>query len=155
MTIRVVYGPPGAGKTSYVAEHRQPGDVVIDMDALAVTLGSPDGHDHPEVFRSIAGAARASAIRRTIERGADAWVIDTSLRTESLRENAAHCEFILIDPGRTVTLQRATRAGRPQASLDAIERWYVDPPIPPVSARQADAEASDTADLGGEVADWW
>lgn len=38
--IYIVYGPPGAGKTSYVLDNMERGDIVVDMDRLyeAVTL---------------------------------------------------------------------------------------------------------------------
>lgn len=154
MTIRVVYGPPGAGKSTYIAEHRKPADLVIDFDTLAVALGSLDSHDHGDHVRSVAGAARHAAIRRTIERGVDAWVIDTMLTTTQLREHA-ECQYILIDPGQAVTLQRARAAGRPQSSLDSIERWYADPPVPPTAARHIDAHTTNNSDLGAGIGDWW
>lgn len=38
--VYVIYGPPCSGKTSYVIEHMEEGDIVVDMDSLyqAVTL---------------------------------------------------------------------------------------------------------------------
>ena len=39
-SVYIVYGPPMSGKTSYVIEHMEKGDIVVDMDSLykAVTL---------------------------------------------------------------------------------------------------------------------
>lgn len=144
--IRVLYGPPGAGKTTYIAEHRRAGDIVVDLDALCVAFGSADDHDHHGLVQQVAGAARASAIRKVIDLDADAWAIDTWLRTRALREHEA-CEYILVDPGLTVVLGRAGRAGRPQASIDAIHRWYANPPRAPQSATPA-VDADQTGDLG-------
>ena len=38
--VYIVYGPPMSGKTSYVIEHMEEGDLVVDMDSLyqAVTF---------------------------------------------------------------------------------------------------------------------
>ena len=43
--ITIVLGPPCGGKSTYVAEQAQSGDVVVDYDALAQALGSPTPHD--------------------------------------------------------------------------------------------------------------
>jgi len=152
--ITVIYGPPGSGKTAYVNEHRELGDVIIDMDALCVALGSPDTHSHPEHVKRIAGSARASAIRKAIDLDVDAWVIDTWLRTQTLRDHPA-ARYVRVDPGQTVTMQRAERDGRSDRSLDAIRRWYLDPPVPPRAAVIAEASAGAEPDLGAGVVDWW
>ena len=153
--LTVIYGPPGSGKTAYVHEHRKPGDVVIDLDSLCVALGSPDTHSHPEHVKRIAGSARASAIRKAIDLGVDAWVIDTWLRTQQLRDHPA-ARFVRVDPGQTVTLQRARRDGRPDESINAIQRWYLNPPEPPRVALEAvNVDPDAPADLGAGVGDWW
>jgi predicted ABC-type ATPase len=64
--LTVVTGLPCSGKTTYVREHAKPGDVVIDFDILAVALGSPVQHDHPDDIRRITQAARRAAIHAAI-----------------------------------------------------------------------------------------
>ena len=34
--IRLVCGPPGAGKTTFVGERRSDGDLVVDLDAISI-----------------------------------------------------------------------------------------------------------------------
>lgn len=47
-SVYIVYGPPMSGKTSYVIEHMERGDLVVDMDKIyaAVSLMSP--YDKPD-----------------------------------------------------------------------------------------------------------
>lgn len=52
--LTVVTGPPCGGKTTYVEEQRQPGDLVLDLDALAHSMGYPStqvewGDQHPAI----------------------------------------------------------------------------------------------------------
>lgn len=77
--LTVVTGPPCSGKTTYVAEHAQPGDVTIDLDTLAQALGSPVHHGHSDTHTRVAQAARRAAISAAIghhHRGARVWVIE-------------------------------------------------------------------------------
>src|SRR5215217_2640653 len=76
--ITVITGPPTAGKTTYIQRHAQLGDVVVDMDALAVALGSTHTHNHPPHIRAVAIAARKAAVETVVKLGARAWVIDTA-----------------------------------------------------------------------------
>ena len=44
----VVTGPPGAGKTTWVAQRRKPGDIVWDYDEVAKAVRRVDRHQTPE-----------------------------------------------------------------------------------------------------------
>lgn len=79
--ITVVTGHICAGKSTYVAAKAAAGDVIIDMDRLALALtteGTPH-HDYPPHVADIAKAARWAAIDEAIRRhrpgGFDVWLI--------------------------------------------------------------------------------
>ncbi len=42
--MKIVCGLPGSGKTTYVAEHMVPGDIVYDYDAIKAALTNTDPH---------------------------------------------------------------------------------------------------------------
>lgn len=134
--IRVVYGPPAAGKTTYVNQNRRANEPVIDLDQIAQAIGSNVTHGHDRTIYEIGQAARSGAIRRILDRRTPAWIIDTKLSTDLLRNRAHLCEFILVDPGIETTRKHATADGRPTSSIQAIDDWYANPPVPPTSASQ-------------------
>ena len=130
--LTVVTGPPCAGKTTHVREHAQPGDLVLDLDAIAHAMGYPDEHvtwgdDHPAI--QAARMARAHVLNALLNRRlrCDAWVIDArpngGMRAQYQRAGA---ELVTIDPGEQVCLERA--AGRSDATREAVARWYAGRP---------------------------
>jgi hypothetical protein len=46
--IYLVYGPPLAGKSSYVREHMSAGDLVVDMDSLYEAISHLPRYDKPD-----------------------------------------------------------------------------------------------------------
>ena len=78
--LTVVTGPACSGKSSYVREHAEPGDVVIDFDVLAQALGSPVAHDHPRPVVLVAVAAWHAALAPAVRAhrgGVRVWIVDT------------------------------------------------------------------------------
>lgn len=134
--LTIVTGPPAAGKSTYVRTNAQPGDIVIDLDALAVALGSPDSHQHPRDIAAVARAARAAAIEAASLTRASTWLIHTSPTEEQLstyRRQGAR--IITVDPGESTTRDRITNERAPQTQRVA-DRWYASP-----GARAGHAEA--------------
>lgn len=122
--VTVVAGPPCAGKTTYVQAQAAPGDLVVDYDALAAALGSPDSHAHPEALKAFAAEARAAVLarlRRPSEIGR-AWVTTTSHTPEALLAGA---DVVLLQASPAQCHARARAAARPAHWHTLIDEWFV------------------------------
>jgi HK97 family phage prohead protease len=127
-SINVVVGPPCAGKSTYVKDHAQSGEVVVDYDLIAKALGSKEAHQSTGSVREVALSARMSAISR-INRGIDddAWIIHTNPNDNMVSEyKKVGAHFILVDPGMDVCLARSKQ--RNESTESAIRAWYRSPP---------------------------
>lgn len=73
----VVCGPPGAGKSSYVAAHRQYGDLVLDLDTILQALSGEPIYDAPAELLPFAWHARDAVLERLrrSHRLRHAWII--------------------------------------------------------------------------------
>ena len=113
----LVMGPPCSGKSTYVAEHKRPGDVVIDYDALAVALGSPDSHDHPASLRPVVLAAWTAAIRAATGR---VWLVRGFPEPRDLADAA---EVVRLEVDADVCKARAADQ-RPATWPGLIDSWW-------------------------------
>lgn len=124
--VVLVAGPPCAGKSTYVASRRGPGDLVADFDEVARRLGSPGKWMHS---RSVGDAAERE-MQSLIDRVADielgvAWVVrcvpDPFERcglAERLRAEAV----VLLPSVATLTV-RARERPAPAETIRSIWRW--------------------------------
>lgn len=73
----LVCGPPGSGKTTYVSDRAERGDLIIDMDKLFVAISGQPVYDKPEALLPFALRARnAAEDRLTLDSEVrHAWVI--------------------------------------------------------------------------------
>jgi hypothetical protein len=118
----LVIGPPCSGKTTYVATHAAPDDVVIDVDALAQALGSPAGHDHHPHHLAAALAARDALVTNSGAWSSTTWLITTNRRTLGNLRLPPH-EVVVLDTSIDDCLTRARAAGRTPQVLEAIRTW--------------------------------
>lgn len=76
--VKVVCGPPGAGKTTYVREEARPGDMVIDLDDFLEEVGGRRWDTDKKNVRA-AFKLRDKAIRSlSQQRTGRAWLIVTA-----------------------------------------------------------------------------
>lgn len=124
--IKIIIGPPAAGKSTYVAHNAAAGDVTVDFDRLAMTLGSRQSHDCPPAIRKVTKSARQAAIDTILDGiEADSWIIHSSPSDSQMkRYKEAGAEIITIDPGKDEALRQAEKDDRPAWTAKAIEEWY-------------------------------
>lgn len=124
--IYVLCGPPCAGKSTYIKEHKSESDLVIDYDEIAFCLGGKK-YEADGDFKDMAIFLRKSAINRILdgEVKADAWIIDTKPSEASLEAyKNAGAEIITLDVSKDECLARAEQDNRPQSTFDAIDKYF-------------------------------
>lgn len=134
-SINIIVGPPCAGKSSFVVDNAQAGDVLVDLDKIAMALGSEVSHSSYGAVKSAALAARSAVIEIILSGvDSDAWIIDTSPRQEQINNyEAAGAIFYLLNPGLEECNKRADKDSRPDETKAAIANWYENQPNLPES----------------------
>jgi 5-methylcytosine-specific restriction protein A len=130
--VTIVCGPPCAGKTTWVAQHAEPDDTVLDVDVLAKLCGSDRDHGHEgryyrdaqTEFWALCESVRASTVT--------AWVIRGAPEPEARRKLAEACgatrTIVLLPPLDVLharALERDVNAsGAAVDTIRAITKWH-------------------------------
>src|SRR5208283_3627257 len=128
--ITVITGPHCSGKSTYVRQHRLPGDITIDFDAIAQTLSDGGSHDHSERVREVTAAAWFSAIRELTTRSharQRAWIIDArpSAHRYGLYDRAG-ARFVTLTAEPAELHRRADDSGRPVSDRRRIDEFMAE-----------------------------
>jgi predicted ATPase len=134
--IVLVAGPPCAGKTTWVEHHAQPGDVVLDLDAIARKLGSTrHWHHDPATLARADAVMRREVLRVAATRAGRVWIIrcvpSGRSRTGLARMVRADKVVVLLPRGSTL-VARARRRPDVLATVQAINEWqsaYTEGPL--------------------------
>lgn len=140
--INVVVGPLAAGKTTFVTENKNDGDVVVDFDALCCALGASSPHEADKDLRAVAAAARIAAIAR-INEGIEpaSWIIASAPSKSQIEKwITVGARFHVIAPGLEENLERSRRDDRPDGTEGKIRQWYENPPQIPEALIETPSE---------------
>ena len=122
--VYVVSGAPASGKTTYVRQHKQSGDLVFDLDHICAALGGTDElyEDH-KPYLDVALAIRDVVYDKIQCREGNwrnAYVItaqkDTSKIKQLVRELDA--ELVRIDTPKAKCIDNANNDPRRQANIE-------------------------------------
>lgn len=150
MTLYLVTGPPAAGKTTWVREHAQPGDITIDYDTIAQALSPELDHDHPPHVQTVTKVARQAAIDAAVKLDCDVYIIHGMPSQRLLTKyQALGAQVVTIDPGADVVLARCKQQ-RPWRVTQAAKQWYAGRDH--TTERQEDDQS--TIDLGQPSESW-
>lgn len=129
--LYVITGPPCSGKSTWIRERAKPGDVVVDLDriALAITSEGTPHHDYPKHIRTMAVALRRQLVQMALRasKQVDAYVINSKPTTRARAEYyRAGATFIHLDEPLGTLIERAKQE-RPPWVMQALLHWNVEP----------------------------
>lgn len=118
--IHLVYGPPGAGKTTYAEEHAADQDLVIDLDRIRQQVGDE------RTARKLRTVMEAGASRHN----GDVWIVRTLAQKQARDEFRARVgvgeSHLVTIPAEQSRARVQARDGDDSEKLPAIDRWWAD-----------------------------
>ena len=112
--LTVVTGPPCGGKSTFIRESAKPGDIIVDMDriALALSVDGTEPFQYSDLVRLVAREARKAAVKAALgvaqaERRLGVWIIHTDpSNDERSVYRYAGARFVEMNPGKAECLTR-------------------------------------------------
>jgi|Laugrespbdmm15sd_2_1035082.scaffolds.fasta_scaffold19305_2 hypothetical protein len=129
--INIIAGAPGSGKSTYVKDKASKYDIVIDLDKMAesFTYNEESGHMQSAEIRSVAIAARTSAVKRAIaihhsKPDLQIWIVNADPSKEDIEAyRLLKAQIVTLNPGKDVCLQRI-KGTRPDSFVQLVDAWF-------------------------------
>lgn len=129
--VFLVYGPPCAGKSTWVNQTAERGDVLMDMDAIFFAISGCSMHDHPNNLNKTAYAVRDTILEQIRMRAGnwhDAYVMGgypRKLQRESLAQRlGAELVYIEATPEEAKARAVASRGALADEWCGYIDKWF-------------------------------
>lgn len=131
MTVYVVTGPPCVGKSTWVRERAHQGDIVVDLDRIALAITSEDTphHEYPAHIRRAAIQLRKQAVVMALMYGkvGDAYIIHAKPSARALEQyRKARAVMVDLEAPFDVLMARA-KAERPRHIWSTLANWWTQP----------------------------
>lgn len=126
--VYLIYGPPCSGKTHYIKEHMQDGDIVCDVDEIYAAISGNDPHDADLYVHEVALELRQHLLDIIRDRKGgwrNAYVPSIANTPEKVKADAERIkadEIIYIDTPYKVCMERAK--DRPFEFRFLIDEWF-------------------------------
>lgn len=132
MPVTIVTGPPGAGKTTYVQQHAQWGDLILDVDALYSALSGLPWYEKPSALLPFVLDARDAVLNRLLRESElrQAWLITSEADQAELQRLKAryNARLLVLEVEPAECLRRITadprRANLAHHWSSLIARWW-------------------------------
>ena len=131
--VFIVYGAPCSGKTTYVRQNMERGDLVVDLDSIYEAIGFTERYTHAETLTSTAFAVRDflyDQIRIRSGKWQTAWVIAGLPRKDERERLAARlgASLIPVEATREECIKRLMVSGdsRDYKWEEYINQWFKD-----------------------------
>lgn len=127
MARTIVAGAPCSGKSTYVREHLQVGDVVYDYDTVHQALSGQASHQHDTRIRPYVLKTRDGVLELLSQSpDQDAWVITSSPNAAELRrlQELIDGEMVLLEVSAEDAHSRCDADQRPEAWHEYIDNWF-------------------------------
>ena len=128
----IIYGAPGSGKSKYVKEHMEYGDLVIDLDLIKQAISLKTKADAPDNLLSVALTMREAAYRLISNKEVDAknvWIIATLPKRQERQQLAErlNAEIVYMNKDIQSCIQHATSENEgvdKDLQIYIIKRWF-------------------------------
>ncbi|MGW5879865.1 AAA family ATPase [Nocardiopsis terrae] len=128
--ITLVCGPPCSGKNTWVAKHAQPGDLIVDLDALYTAVNANPtrtDHDQPAALTPFAFDARDAITNRLLHGDHNlraAWIIHSAPEAATRAEWKQRGANIVMITADQDTLTHRAQVQRPNQWGEHIQDWH-------------------------------
>lgn len=125
--VILICGPPCAGKTTLALDLKQPGDLLLDRDLIALAFGSRYPHRQGARMRKAAEVKMRHELDRVASMTAGRAIVVRCLPNHHTRAALARrlgAEVRLLDPGIDECVRRAVADQRPAGTAASIREWY-------------------------------
>lgn len=137
MQIKIIYGSPASGKSTYVKSHKSKNDLVIDLDLIKRALSMEHRGENSNCITSFALRVRQMIIDEVLIHidelyFKNVWIV-TTMTGEKLKEFVdkfdSNVELLFVECDKQTCLQRMfLDSSRPDKDLQKsiIEKWFLD-----------------------------